>query len=60
MARFVLFDRDGVINQCIAGGYVTSGEKSVFQLSSLEGLRLLSTRNHKVIVVSSQAMRSCV
>jgi len=53
--RFVLLDRDGVINQRIVGGYVTSWENFVFLPGALEGLRLLTTKNYQVIVVSNQA-----
>ena len=53
--NFVLIDRDGVINQRIVGGYVTSWEKFVFLPGALDALRLLTEKNYHVIVVSNQA-----
>jgi len=53
--KFVLLDRDGVINQRIIGGYVTCWEKFVFLPGALEGLRRLTEKNYYVIVVSNQA-----
>ena len=55
MSRFVLLDRDGVINRRIVSGYVTCWEKFVFLPSALEALRLLNEKNYRVIVVSNQA-----
>jgi len=55
MPRFVLLDRDGVINQRIVGGYVTCWEKFIFLPGALEGLRLLTEKNYHVTVVSNQA-----
>ena len=55
MPRFVLLDRDGVINQRIVGGYVTCWDKFIFLPGALEGLRLLTERNYHVAVVSNQA-----
>jgi D-glycero-D-manno-heptose 1,7-bisphosphate phosphatase len=55
MPRFVLLDRDGVINRRIVGGYVTSWEKFAFLPDALEGLRLLTEKNYHLIVVSNQA-----
>jgi D-glycero-D-manno-heptose 1,7-bisphosphate phosphatase len=55
MPGFVLLDRDGVINQRIVGGYVTSWEKFAFLPGALEGLRLLAEKNYQLIVVSNQA-----
>ena len=54
MPRFVLLDRDGVINRRIVGGYVTCWEKFVFLPGALEGLRLLNENEHHVMVVSNQ------
>jgi D-glycero-D-manno-heptose 1,7-bisphosphate phosphatase len=53
--NFVLTDRDGVINQRIVGGYVTSWEKFVFLPGALDALRLLAAKDYRVIVVSNQA-----
>jgi D-glycero-D-manno-heptose 1,7-bisphosphate phosphatase len=55
MPRFVLLDRDGVINRRIISGYVTCCQKFVFLPGALEALRLLNERNYQVIVVSNQA-----
>src|SRR5271157_5159586 len=55
MPRFVLLDRDGVINRRIISGYVTCWEKFVFLPGALEALRLLNEKNYQVIVVSNQA-----
>jgi D-glycero-D-manno-heptose 1,7-bisphosphate phosphatase len=55
MPGFVLLDRDGVINRRIVGGYVTCWEKFVFLPDALPALRLLTTHNYHVIVVSNQA-----
>jgi len=55
MPRFVLLDRDGVINRRIVGGYVTCWEEFAFLPGVLEGLRLLNEKNCHVIVVSNQA-----
>ncbi|MGD0124559.1 MAG: HAD family hydrolase [Terriglobia bacterium] len=55
MPRFVLLDRDGVINRRIISGYVTAWEKFVFLPGALGALRLLHEKNYQVIVVSNQA-----
>lgn len=54
MSRFVLLDRDGVINHRIAGGYVTAWEQFAFLPGALEGLRLLTQRNYQLLVLSNQ------
>ncbi len=53
--KYVLLDRDGVINLRIPGGYVTAWEQFVFAPGALEGLRLLGQRGYRAIVVSNQA-----
>jgi D-glycero-D-manno-heptose 1,7-bisphosphate phosphatase len=53
--RFVLLDRDGVINQRIAGGYVTRWEEFVFLPGALQGLRLLTEKGYQALIVSNQA-----
>lgn len=55
MPRFVLLDRDGVINRRIVGSYVTCWEKFAFLPGALDGLRLLNEKDYHVIVVSNQA-----
>jgi D-glycero-D-manno-heptose 1,7-bisphosphate phosphatase len=53
--RFVLLDRDGVINQRIPGGYVTSWAQFRFLPGVLEALRALANENISVLIVSNQA-----
>jgi histidinol-phosphate phosphatase family protein len=53
--RFVLLDRDGVINQRIPGGYVTSWAQFKFLPGVLEALRALANANISVLIVSNQA-----
>jgi D-glycero-D-manno-heptose 1,7-bisphosphate phosphatase len=55
VSRFILLDRDGVINRRIPGGYVTSWADFRFLDGSLEALRLLAENNYAAIVVSNQA-----
>jgi D-glycero-D-manno-heptose 1,7-bisphosphate phosphatase len=55
MPRFVLLDRDGVINRRIISGYVSRWGEFVFLPGALEALRLLNEKNYQVIVVSNQA-----
>jgi len=55
MPRFVLLDRDGVINCRIISDYVSCWEKFAFLPGALEALRLLNEKNYRVIVVSNQA-----
>jgi D-glycero-D-manno-heptose 1,7-bisphosphate phosphatase len=55
MLRFVLLDRDGVINRRIVNGYVTSWDQFVFLPRALDALRLLAQNDYRAIVVSSQA-----
>ncbi len=53
--KYVLLDRDGVINRRIPGGYVTAWENFVFAPGALEGLRLLALGGYSAVVVSNQA-----
>jgi D-glycero-D-manno-heptose 1,7-bisphosphate phosphatase len=55
--RYILLDRDGVINRRIPNGYVTSWDKFDFLPGALEGLRLLALNNFTTLIVSNQ---SCV
>ena len=55
MGKFVLLDRDGVINQRIIGGYVTSWPEFVFLPGVLDALRLLEQNQYAVLVLSNQA-----
>lgn len=53
--KFVLLDRDGVINRRVAGGYVTSWKEFEFLPGSLAALRLLAHHGYRALVVSNQA-----
>jgi D-glycero-D-manno-heptose 1,7-bisphosphate phosphatase len=53
--RYVLLDRDGVINRRAAGGYVTSWEQFEFLPRVLDGLRLLAENGYAALVISNQA-----
>ena len=53
--RYVLLDRDGVINQRMSGGYVTSWNQFQFLPRVLEGLRLLADHDYTAIILSNQA-----
>jgi histidinol-phosphate phosphatase family protein len=55
MERFVLLDRDGVINRRIVGGYVTAWEEFQFLPGALEGLALLARRGVSALIISNQA-----
>jgi|SRR5271154_216958 len=55
--RFVLLDRDGVINRRPSSGYVGSWENFEFLPRALEALRLLNVANYSALVISNQ---SCV
>lgn len=55
MPRYLLLDRDGVINQRVVGGYVTSWAQFVFLPGALEALRFLAQNEYGAIVVSNQA-----
>jgi D-glycero-D-manno-heptose 1,7-bisphosphate phosphatase len=54
-ARFILLDRDGVINRKIQNGYVASWRDFRFLPGALEALRLLTEGGYRPIVVSNQA-----
>ena len=53
--RYVLLDRDGVINRRVPGGYVTSWERFEFLPRALDGLRLLAQHGYRALVISNQA-----
>lgn len=55
MRKFVLLDRDGVINRRIADGYVTSWEQFEFLPRALDALKRLADHGYETIVVSNQA-----
>jgi D-glycero-D-manno-heptose 1,7-bisphosphate phosphatase len=55
MERFVLVDRDGVINRRIMGGYVMAWEECQFLPGAFEGLALLARHNISALVISNQA-----
>jgi D-glycero-D-manno-heptose 1,7-bisphosphate phosphatase len=55
--RYVLLNRDGVINRRIMGGHVTSWQKFEFLPRTLEALRILAQNGYAALVISNQ---SCV
>jgi len=55
MPKFILLDRDGVINRPGPGGYVTSWGEFEFLEGALEGIRLLTQNDFAPLVVSNQA-----
>jgi histidinol-phosphate phosphatase family protein len=55
--RYVLLDRDGVINRRVPGGYVTSWDRFQFLPRALDALHLLADNGYTALVVSNQ---SCV
>jgi D-glycero-D-manno-heptose 1,7-bisphosphate phosphatase len=55
--RYVLLDRDGVINRRIVNGYVTRWKEFEFLPGVLAGLRLFRENGYRALVVSNQ---SCV
>ena len=55
VSRFILLDRDGVINERVPGGYVTSWEEFRFLPGALDALRRLARQAYSVLVVSNQA-----
>jgi histidinol-phosphate phosphatase family protein len=54
MARYVFVDRDGVINEVIPNGYVTSTEMARLIPGAAKAIGLLNSSGFKVIVVSNQ------
>ena len=55
MPRYILLDRDGVINRRVVDGYVTSWSQFEFLPGALEALRLLAENDYSAIVISNQA-----
>ena len=55
MPKYILLDRDGVINRRAIGGYVTSWSQFEFLPGALEALRLLAENDYSAIVISNQA-----
>ncbi len=53
--RYVLLDRDGVINRRLPGGYVTCWEQFEFLPRVLPALRLLAENGFAALVISNQA-----
>jgi len=53
--RYVLLDRDGVINRRVVGGYVTAWEQFEFLPRVLDALRLLAEHGYAALVISNQA-----
>jgi D-glycero-D-manno-heptose 1,7-bisphosphate phosphatase len=55
LQRYVLLDRDGVINRRVLGGYVTSWKEFEFLPRALEALRYLAEHGYAALVISNQA-----
>jgi len=55
MSRYILLDRDGVINRRILNGYVTSWVQFEFLPRALDALRQLAEGGYRTLVVSNQA-----
>ena len=55
MQKFVLLDRDGVINARPGSGWVTHWRKFRFLPRAIEALRNLSRCGYKSIVISNQS-----
>jgi len=53
--RYVLLNRDGVINRRIIGGYVTSWQHFEFLPHALDALRLLAENGYASLAISHQA-----
>ncbi len=53
--RYVLLDRDGVINRRVLGGYVTSWKEFEFLPRALEALRYFAEHDYAALVISNQA-----
>lgn len=53
--RYILLDRDGVINRRVPEGYVTSWKEFEFLPGALDALRLLAHSGYVTLVVSNQA-----
>jgi D-glycero-D-manno-heptose 1,7-bisphosphate phosphatase len=53
--RYVLLERDGVINRRMPGGYVTSWSQFEFLPRALEALCLLAGNGYTALVLSNQA-----
>lgn len=52
--RYVLLDRDGVLNERVVDGYVLSWAQFVFLPGVFEALHLLAQNGYKTIVVSNR------
>ena len=50
----LFLDRDGVINKKLEGDYVKSIDEFEFLPSTLEAIKLFSSRFHRVVVVTNQ------
>lgn len=55
MARFVLLDRDGVINRKIRNGYVIAWSQFAFLPGALDAMRMFRDAGYVPLVVSNQA-----
>jgi len=53
--KIVFLDRDGVINEYLASGYVTGWDKFHFLPGAIEAIKLLNSNGYEPIVISNQA-----
>jgi len=53
--KVVFLDRDGVINEYLASGYVTGWDKFHFLPGAIEAIKLLNSNGYEPIVISNQA-----
>jgi D-glycero-D-manno-heptose 1,7-bisphosphate phosphatase len=53
--RYVLLERDGVINRRVPGGCITSWDHFEFLPRALDALRMLAENGYTALVVSNQA-----
>src|SRR5262245_54601904 len=52
--RYVLLDRDGVINRRVPSGYVTAWDHFQFLPGALDGLRLFAEHRYTALIISNQ------
>ena len=53
--KIVFLDRDGVINEYLASGYVTGWDKFHFLPGAIEAIKLLNSNGYEPVVISNQA-----
>ena len=53
--KIIFLDRDGVINEYLASGYVTGWDKFHFLPGAVEAIKLLNSNGYEPVVISNQA-----